>query len=79
MPRKTRKKEESLEQIRQRLNIFVPPKMMAFLELEAKRYSEARRKRKKGDRIFVPSDIVRALIVAYYEKRIAGLLVGPDD
>jgi hypothetical protein len=79
MPRKTRKKEEALEQIKRRINIHLPTKMMAFLELEAKRYTEARKKRKKGDRIFVPSDIVRALIVAYYEKRIAGLLVGPDD
>lgn len=74
MPRKThRKPEESCEDIRRRLNIFVPPKMLAFLELEAKRLTEERGKRIRH------SDVIRALITSYYEKRMAGLLVSPDD
>ena len=75
MPRKTRQKrpEELQEDIRRRLNIFLPPPMMRFLELEAKRYGE------KNGKIYQPADIVRALITSYYEKRIADLLVTPDD
>lgn len=74
MPRRTHSKpEEAQEDIRRRLNIFVPPAMLAFLELEAKRLSEKRRK------VIRHSDIIRALITSYYEKRMAGLLVNPDD
>lgn len=74
MPRKTHQKpEEAREDIRRRLNIFVPPRMLAFLELEAKRLSEERGKR------ILPSDVIRALVTSYYEKRMAGLLVTPDD
>jgi hypothetical protein len=74
MPRKShRKPEDACEDIRRRLNIFVPPKMLAFLELEAKRMAEAHGKRVR------PSDVIRALITSYYEKRMAGLLVNPDD
>jgi len=42
--------------------------MLAFLEREAKRMG-----------VPYPSDIVRALITAYYEKRSMGLLIDPDD
>lgn len=73
MPRKTHKPEEACEDIRRRLNIFVPPNMLAFLELEAKRITE------ETGRFTRHSDVVRALITAYYEKRMAGLLVNPDD
>jgi len=47
--------------------------MAAFLEVEAKRIGEAKGKYVR------PADVVRALITAYYEKRMAGLLVSPDD
>jgi hypothetical protein len=47
--------------------------MMRFLELEAKRIGE------QQDKNYLPSDVVRALITAYYEKRVAGLMVGPND
>jgi hypothetical protein len=47
--------------------------MLAFLELEAKRMTE-----ECGKQCHT-SDVVRALITAYYEKRVAGLLVTPDD
>lgn len=74
MPRRSHKPpEESCEDIRRRLNIFVPPNMLAFLELEAKRISE------ETGKITRHSDLVRALITAYYEKRMAGLLVNPND
>jgi hypothetical protein len=47
--------------------------MMRFLELEAKRIGE------KQGKNYLPSDVVRALIASYYEKRVAGLLVDPND
>jgi hypothetical protein len=47
--------------------------MLAFLEVEAKRMEEATGKKCH------PADVVRALITSYYEKRVAGLLVSPDD
>lgn len=74
MARGTHKRpEEAQEDIRRRLNIFVPPSMLAFLEVEAKRLSES------GGKLIRHSDIVRALVASYYEKRMAGLLVSPDD
>lgn len=54
--------------------IILPPPMMRFLEIEAKRYSEGKR-----DVNYRPVDVVRALITAYYEKRMVGLMVSPDD
>lgn len=75
MPRKSHKAspEAAREDIRRRLNIFVPPRMLAFLELEAKRMTEERGKYCHA------SDVVRALITSYYEKRMANLLITPDD
>lgn len=74
MPRRTHKApEEAQEDIRRRLNIFVPPTMLAFLEIEAKRLTKERGK------LIRHSDIIRALVTSYYEKRMAGLLVNPDD
>jgi hypothetical protein len=75
MPRASHKPapEEAREDIRRRLNIFVPNRMLAFLEVEAKRMEEATGKKCH------PADVVRALITSYYEKRVAGLLVSPDD
>jgi len=76
MPRRThkRKPEECQEDIRPRVTILLPPKMIAFLEVEAKRYSEGKR-----DVNYIAADVVRALITAYYEKRMVGLMVNPDD
>jgi hypothetical protein len=74
MARRSHKKpEEAQEDIRRRLNIFVPPSMLAFLEVEAKRLSE------DSGKLIRHSDIIRALVTSYYEKRMAGLLVSPDD
>jgi hypothetical protein len=53
--------------------MHVPETMRAFLDIEAKRLSEERGK------LIKRGDVVRALITAYYEKRMAGLLVNPDD
>jgi hypothetical protein len=47
--------------------------VLQFFELEAKRLTE-----KRGRKVFI-TDIARALMAAYYEKRMAGLLVDPDD
>ncbi len=75
MPRRTHRAapEEAREDIRARLNIFIPPTMKSFLDLEAKLMSE------ETGRYCQPADVVRALIAAYYEKKMAGLLVSPDD
>lgn len=56
-----------------RLQIDLKVDMMRFLTKEAKRIGE------KHGGSYHPSDIVRALITAYYEKRAIGLLVDPDD
>jgi len=76
MPRRTHrsKPEEAQEDIRRRVTILLNQPMMTFLEVEAKRYSEGKR-----DVNFTPADVVRALITAYYEKRMIGLMVSPDD
>lgn len=47
--------------------------MKHFLEVEAKRLSEEHK------RNVTVKDVIRALITAYWEKRLAGLLLGPDD
>lgn len=74
MPRKTHKDPAyATEDIRGRMNLMLPQSMRRFLELEAKRLTE-----EKG-RTIEEADIVKALITAYYEKRMAGLLIGPDD
>ncbi len=74
MPRKThRGPEEACEDIRRRVTLSIPPNMLAFLELEAKRVSE------ESGKLTTPPDVVRALVTAYYEKKMAGLLIGPDD
>jgi len=76
MARRTHKiyrEEEAKECIQRKLTILLSPGMSEFLELEAKRLSE-----REGKRIR-PGTIVRALLTTYYEKRVAGLLVDPDD
>lgn len=76
MPRRTHrsKPEEAQEDIRRRINLQLSQPMMRFLEVEAKRYSEGKR-----DVNYTPADVVRALITSYYEKRMIGLMVSPDD
>lgn len=76
MPRKTHRvyAEDATEDIRFRMSIYVPKEMRDFLELEAKRLAE-----EKGKKVLA-ADVVRALITAYYEKRVLlDLLVSPDD
>jgi len=78
LPRKTHRsprlsEEEHNEDPRPRLTLFLELDMHKFLELEAKRLSV------KYERRLRPPDIAKALITAYYEKRVAGLLVDPDD
>ena len=65
--------EEYNEDPRARMTLFLELDMHKFLELEAKRLSV-----KHGHRVR-PPDIAKALLAAYYEKRVAGLLVDPDD
>lgn len=65
--------DEGLGIIERQVVLRLPRPMLAFLDLEAKMMSE-----KKGKQV-LRGDIVKALIAAYYEKRIAGLLVSPDD
>lgn len=74
MPRKTRGSPEELqEDISYSMRLRLDREMVAFLEVESKRLSE-----QQGRRIR-PTDIARALITSYYEKRIAGLVTCPDD
>ena len=74
MPRKTRKAPEELqEQIYYSMRLKLDRALVAFLEVEAKRLTEQR------GRMVKPTDIARALITSYYEKRIAGLVICPDD
>jgi len=71
--RRTHLQKEPEEDIRSRINIWLPTPMKHFLEIEAKKQSEER-----GRHINM-KDIIRALITAYWEKRLANLLVNPDD
>lgn len=75
MPRRTRgaAPEELQEDISYDMRLKLDRGLVAFLEVESKRLTEQR-----GRRIH-PTDIVRALITSYYEKRIAGLVSCPDD
>ena len=75
MARSTHKRapEEAQEDIRRRLTLFLPPEMLHFLEVEAKRLTLQR-----GKHVH-PSDILRALATSYFEKRMAGLILSPDD
>ena len=74
MPRRTHRPEEEIkETVDGRIDVHLPPKLICFLDVDAKKRSE-----KTGRRI-TKVDIVRALIVAYYEKVVAGMLVDPDD
>lgn len=75
MPRRTRgaSPEELQEDISYHMRLKLDREMIAFLEVESKRLSE-----QQGRRIR-PTDIARALITSYYEKRIAGLVSCPDD
>jgi len=65
--------EEHQEDPRPRLTLFLDLEMRRFLDVEAKRLSV------KYDRRIRPADVAKALITSYYEKRLAGLLVDPDD
>jgi hypothetical protein len=49
------------------------------VELNQFLLQEARRMTKKLGRSVTKGHIVKALITAYYEKRVIGLLVEPDD
>lgn len=51
----------------------LPLDMISFLDVEAKKFSEQQSCK------ITTTDIVRALIASYYEKRIAGLVSCPDD
>lgn len=76
--------EDTVECISYRMRLDMPLKMRRFLQLEGKRLTSLKiRRGVKGlgyRKIEVtPQDIVRALVTAYYEKRLIGLLVDPDD
>jgi len=74
MPRRSHKQAvEAVEDIRYRSTLQLPPHMSRFLDVEAKRLS------KQTNKNVSPQDIVRALIAAYYEKRMLKLVTCPDD
>jgi hypothetical protein len=74
MSRRSHKPEEDVqENIVFRLACTLPTRILEFLEVEAKRLSDAEGRKIK------PQDVVRALIVAYYEKRMLNLVTTPDD
>lgn len=74
MPRRSHTPEEDAqENIIFRLACTLPTKILEFLEVEAKRLSEAEGRNIKSQ------DIVRALIVSYYEKRMLNMVTTPDD
>ena len=55
------------------MRVYIKPEMRRFLELEAKRING-----KKNSK-FRAQDIVKALVTAYYEKRMMGLVINPND
>lgn len=74
MPRRSHKpEEEAQESIIFRLACTLPTPILEFLEVEAKRLSESEGRNIK------PQDVVRALIVSYYEKRMLNMVTTPDD
>ena len=76
MPRKTHGQlpdEERVEKIDPNIDLHLGPTLKKFLALEAKHQSE------KIGRHVSMQDILRALLTGYYEKKMAGLLVNPDD
>ena len=74
MGRKTHASEpEAIEDIRHRTATLFTPEMHRFLELEAKRLSD------KHGKTYTIQDVIRALVASYYEKRMIGLLIEPDD
>ena len=89
MPRKSHSHRETDESCRPEsfhggITIYLKPEMRKFLEIEAERITTERKKRSTTAAWKVPRvgthEIIKALITAYYEKRVvAELLVGPDD
>lgn len=74
MPRRSHKPpEEYVDDIRYSMRLTLNKEMKTFVEVEAKRIGEI-----KGKKVY-PTQVVRALIASYYEKRMAGLVVSPDD
>jgi CRISPR/Cas system-associated protein Csm6 len=76
VPRRTHRlvpEEEAIEHIPAILKIRLAPEMVQFLETEARRLSE------RGKKPRTVQDVLRALVAAYYEKRMIGLLLDPND
>jgi len=72
--RGSRKRRELPADVRSKhlIQLVVEPDVQAFLEQEAGRLSTRKHK------CSVP-DVVRALIAAYYEKQVMGLITDPSD
>jgi hypothetical protein len=70
----TSKKEEIDKDTR----ILLTNEMLSFLESEVVRLNIKLKREGKKDKMTVQR-LIRALITAYYEKRVVGLLVNPDD
>jgi hypothetical protein len=74
MARQSHKPDEDVvEYIQPILKIIISPEMQKFLSAESRRLST------RTKRPISSQGIIRALIAAYYEKRMIGLLVNPDD
>jgi hypothetical protein len=75
MARKAHKvlESEAAEDTREDIRVILPPELKRFLETEAKRIRDNHFKK------CTPQILLRALLTAYYEKRMIGLLVDPDD
>jgi hypothetical protein len=81
MPRKTHVPQDEAsikESIRRDTRIILSDQMKKFLEAEAVRLNIKLAKEGKKDKMTVQR-LIRALITAYFEKRVVGLLVNPDD
>ncbi|CAB4131589.1 hypothetical protein UFOVP276_31 [uncultured Caudovirales phage] len=66
------------ESIRKDTRIILSDQMTKFLEAEVVRLNIKLDKEGKKDKMTVQR-LIRALITAYFEKRVVGLLVNPDD
>ena len=80
MPRQThRSEEEAKEDIKRKTDIILSAKMRHFLDVEAVRLTGEARKIKPNARRITAQAIIRALVTAYHDKRMIGLVVNPDD
>jgi hypothetical protein len=81
MARKTHTPQDDTsikEYIYKDTRIMLSDEMRSFLESEVIRLNIKLEREGSKDKMTVQR-LIRALITAYYEKRVVGLLVNPDD